>query len=81
MFRHGQLANIVKHRSGPQRFGFVFRQTQFPREFHGINANALQVLSRGLILGLDGQGESLDGSQMKIGNFLRVLLFRLQFPR
>ena len=51
---------------------------QFPRQFHGIDADALQVLAGSLILGLDGQGESFDGSQMEVGNFFRVLFFRVQ---
>ena len=75
VFRHGELADIVQQGGGAQRFHFLFGEAQFFGDFDGINAHALQVIVRSVVLGFDGQGQSFDGAEVQRGNVFCVALF------
>src|SRR5438445_1404664 len=57
---YGQLADVVENGSGAQSFSFVFAEAKFAGKFDGIDANALEVVTGGLSLGLGGERESVD---------------------
>ncbi len=78
VLRHGQLSNVVQHRGGAQRFGLVFAQAQFLRQFHGVDPHPLQVFAGGFVLGFNGQRERFNGAQVQARNLFGVLLLGLQ---
>ena len=81
MLRHRQLADIVQHGGGLQRFHFQVGEIQFFGDFGGVDLDALQMIVSGLVLGVDGHGESLDGAKVERRNILRVLFFVLAAGR
>ncbi len=74
---HRQLSDVVQHRGRAQRFQLRFVQAQFLAHLHRVDLHALQMIVRGVILGLDGQRESFDGSQVQRRHLLGVLLLVL----
>ena len=79
MFRHRKFPDVVQQRGGVQSFQFRPFHAQFFRHFDGIDADALQVLVRGMVLGFNGQSQSLNGPQMQVRHFLDVAFLVLQF--
>ena len=75
LFRDGEFPDIVQQGGRPQSFDLAFRQLQFFGHGYGISAHALQVSVRGLVLGLDGQRQGLDGAHVQRRDLFHVPLF------
>jgi hypothetical protein len=78
VIRHRQLADVVQQGRGAKSIHVLLVQFQFLGYLHGIGAHAVQVLVGGVILGVDGQGQRLDGAQVERADLLPRGAFR--FP-
>ncbi len=74
VLRHRQLSDVVQHRGRAQRLQLRFVQAQFLADLHRVGLHPLQMIVRGVVLGLNGQGKSFNGSQMQRGHLFGVLL-------
>ena len=81
MLRYGQLADIVQQRRGAQRLQFLLRQVELARQLHGVNAHALQMIVRGLVLGFNGQSQRFNGAHVQRRHLRHMVLFIFQFAQ
>src|ERR1035441_525642 len=83
VFRDGEFADVVKKRSCSQRLDFFIGQTKLFCNLHGIDAHALQMFVRGMVLGLNGESERLDRAQVKMRHFfgMNFAVFQLAHIR
>ena len=61
-----------------KRLQFLRAQAHLLADFDRIDADAPQVLVGGVVLGLDGQSQRLDGAQVQAGHGLHVPSLVLQ---
>ena len=71
-------ADIVQQRRRLQRIQFALTKTDFFADFSGVDANALQMIVRGGVLGFNGEGQRLDGSQVESRDLFDVRFILLQ---
>ena len=78
VLRHRQLSDVVQQGGRLQSLQFGFGEIQRGSQFPRVDLDSLQMVVRGVILGLDRQRQRLDGSEVQGRDFLGVFRFRLQ---
>jgi hypothetical protein len=76
-FRNRQLSDVVEQRRRPQCVQLRFGKAQVLSDFERVELNALQVIVRGVILGVDGERQRLDSSEVQRIHFHDVFVFLL----
>ena len=74
VLRHGEFADVVQQRGGAQRLQLRFVQAQFLAHFDRVHLHPLQMIVRGMVLGFNGQRQSLDSSQVERSHLFGVFL-------
>ena len=75
VFGNAQLADVVQQRAGVQSLQLVPRQAHLLRRRHRVALDAQDVLVGVLVLGVNSEGEALDGRPV---NFFQVFLVLFQ---
>jgi hypothetical protein len=80
-----QFADVVQQRRGPNSIHVLLAEREFLSDLDGIGSHAMQMLVRGVILGVNCQRKALDGAQMEGAHLfhmaslsLHLLLFNLK---
>ena len=81
VFGNGEFADVMQNRRSLQSLGIVLAETKIFRNFHSVDANPLQVIVSGVILGLNCQRQGFDGSQVKVGYLLGMPCFILELTQ
>ncbi len=76
-----QLANVMQQGCGLQSIHLAGLDLELLAHFDGVDADSLQMIVRGLILGLDGQRQRLNGSHVQVGHLFHVPFFVRQFAQ
>ena len=74
---HGQLADVVQQSRGAQCVHFLLAQSKLLGDLHRVGAHTVQMLVRGVVLGVDGQGQTLNGAQVKRAHLFHMVLLGL----
>ena len=62
---HGDLADVVQERPGVQRLALLVREAEQAGHALGVNLDALHVLVRDLVFGIDGGGEGFERAHVE----------------
>ena len=76
-----QFSNIVQKSGGPQGIQVLGAQFHILGDLDGIGAHTMQVGMGGVVLGVDGQRQSLDGAQMQGADLFDVALLGFHVRR
>ena len=72
VFRHSQLSNVVKQGASYKRVYFRFTDFQQLAHLSSINLGAPHVAVSRLVLGIDGDGQRLDGVHVEVRDLFGV---------
>ena len=76
---HRELPDIVKQRSGPQRLDLRLAQTEQSGEPGRVNLNAMDMIVGDFVLGVDGDRQCFDRSQVQVSHLFDVTNRGLNF--
>ena len=77
VLRHGELADVVEEGRRLHALNLGLRHAERRRDAGGVDLHAANVRLRGLILGIDREGERFDRRQVKIRDLLDMPLLVL----
>ena len=77
---HRQLADVVQQRCRLDALDLVVRHAHGPGDGGGIELDAADVRLRGLVLGVDGEGQRFDRRQVQVRHLADVALLVLDAP-
>jgi hypothetical protein len=73
----GKFADVVENAGGEKGLEFLVDEAEFLADFGAVDLDALEMVVGSLILGFDGESESLDGAQVEGGHLLGVVALDL----